>query len=290
MTSFGTASIATTDARCVARGCTYTGLNTNTKAAVGVCDKCGSFEHYVCSKTSNEDRDEILRGNQAYICTMCFMKDPSLVAFDPKTFNKNSICGEKTSTLNDSYYEYQPIAVADATAPNSPVKAIEYTRSCEKCEFASKDGKEFSEHEAECQGDRLQNDINNDEKQPSDSVGDLIPRAQDTDCPHCDEIFERREDLANHISEQHTNNCPLCQLSFTDLKEFASHLKEVHTPTCTTCEIKFTNKTEFEAHIRYNHGISNVAETVVTQEESTEVVSCLKCPLCEISVKTKDEL
>ena len=80
------ASIASSEAKCVSRSCKYPGLNTSNKAAVGVCSKCDSFEHFECSKTKPEDRDDILKGVQKYICTGCFLKDPSLLPFDPSTF------------------------------------------------------------------------------------------------------------------------------------------------------------------------------------------------------------
>ena len=76
------ASIASSDARCVAKGCKYTGLNSNNKSAVGVCAKCGGFEHFECSKTKQEDREEIQKGNIKYFCSTCFMKNPSSIAFD----------------------------------------------------------------------------------------------------------------------------------------------------------------------------------------------------------------
>ena len=75
------ASVATSDVKCVAKGCKYTGLNTKNKSAVGVCSKCGCFEHFECPKTKQEDRDEILRGELKYFCSLCFSKNPSMIAF-----------------------------------------------------------------------------------------------------------------------------------------------------------------------------------------------------------------
>ena len=75
-------SLASSEAKkCVAKGCRYAGINTNNKTAVGVCRLCGSFEHFDCSKTSTEDREEILKCSQVYVCTLCFLKKPSKVTF-----------------------------------------------------------------------------------------------------------------------------------------------------------------------------------------------------------------
>ena len=50
-------SVASSEVKCLAKGCKYTGLNSNNKSAVGVCAKCGGFEHFECSKTKPEDRN-----------------------------------------------------------------------------------------------------------------------------------------------------------------------------------------------------------------------------------------
>ena len=75
-------SVSTSESRCVAKGCKYSGINSNNKSAVGVCSKCGCFEHYECSKTRQEDREEIAKGNMKYFCSSCFRKNPSMVAFE----------------------------------------------------------------------------------------------------------------------------------------------------------------------------------------------------------------
>ena len=76
------ASVATSEVKCVAKGCKYTGLNSNNKSAVGVCSKCGCFEDFECSKTKQEDREGILKGVQKYYCSICFMQNPLGIAFD----------------------------------------------------------------------------------------------------------------------------------------------------------------------------------------------------------------
>ena len=68
------ASVATSEVKCVAKVCKYTGINSSNKAAVGVCAKCSNYEHFECSKTNQEDRDEILKGERKYFCSLCFGK------------------------------------------------------------------------------------------------------------------------------------------------------------------------------------------------------------------------
>ena len=84
------ASVPSSEVRCVARGCKYTGLNSSNKSAVGLCAKCGCFEHFECSKTKQEGREDILKGGLKYFCSLCFSKNPSMVAFDASKMIKGS--------------------------------------------------------------------------------------------------------------------------------------------------------------------------------------------------------
>ena len=85
------ASVSSTEIKCINKGCKYPGLNAKNKTAVGICTRCGGFEHYECSKTKPDERDDIIKGLQVYTCTTCFVNNPSLIAFDPSNFQKNQI-------------------------------------------------------------------------------------------------------------------------------------------------------------------------------------------------------
>ena len=61
-------SVSSTEIRCVARVCRYNGINSTNKLAVGLCSRCGNYEHFDCSKTKQEERDEILKGASKYFC------------------------------------------------------------------------------------------------------------------------------------------------------------------------------------------------------------------------------
>ena len=70
------ASATTSNVKRVARTFKFNGLNMNNKMAVGVCSKYSCFETFECSRTKQEDRDLILKGEQKYFCSMFFMKNP----------------------------------------------------------------------------------------------------------------------------------------------------------------------------------------------------------------------
>ena len=93
-------SVASSDVRCVAKGCKYTGINSNNKSAVGVCAKCGGYEHFECSKTKPEIRDEINKGTMKYYCSTCFMKNPSSIAFDKSPLIPLGPLKEKPTEIN----------------------------------------------------------------------------------------------------------------------------------------------------------------------------------------------
>ena len=70
--------ITSENTKCVAKNCIYKGLNIGNKDAVGVCAKCGYFEHFGCVKIKTDDREEIKKGNMKYFCSNCFSKNPSI--------------------------------------------------------------------------------------------------------------------------------------------------------------------------------------------------------------------
>ena len=57
---------SSSEVKCMARGCRFGGINSSNKSAVGFCHHCGCYEHFECSKTSQEDREEILKGSKTY--------------------------------------------------------------------------------------------------------------------------------------------------------------------------------------------------------------------------------
>ena len=55
-----------TRVKCVNTSCSFNGLNPNNKAAVGVCAKCGKFEHFSCGGINQEHKDEITSGKNHF--------------------------------------------------------------------------------------------------------------------------------------------------------------------------------------------------------------------------------
>ena len=130
------ASAPASNVKCVARTCKFNGLNMNNKMAVGVCSKCSCFEHFECSRTQQEDRDLILKGEQNYFCSMCFMKNPTMVAFKlnkaPNTPKQNQI----TATAKATHLAIETLVMF----------------KCEVCNFETSDQEIFKNHQNEAHG------------------------------------------------------------------------------------------------------------------------------------------
>ena len=60
------------DTKCVSKACKFAGINPNNKAAVATCSNCGQFEHFTCAKLSIEMKDEVVKGDSKYFCSLCF--------------------------------------------------------------------------------------------------------------------------------------------------------------------------------------------------------------------------
>ena len=67
------------NAKCVARACSFQGLNPQNKSAVGECDNCGNFEHFACVKIKPDHKEDIINGKTKYLCSGCFSKNPMMI-------------------------------------------------------------------------------------------------------------------------------------------------------------------------------------------------------------------
>ena len=134
------ASVASNEVRCVKKGCKYTGLNSSNKSAVGVCAKCGGFEHFECSKTKTEDREQIQKGVLKYFCSLCFMKNPRCIAFDVGKAGKGQI--------SPALGIIQVTATTKAIPVPIPVDP-KIIYKCKNCVFQTENNENLKDHEVE---------------------------------------------------------------------------------------------------------------------------------------------
>ena len=288
------ASVASSDVKCVAKGCKYTGLNSNNKSAVGACSKCGWFEHFECSKTKQEDRERIQKGEQKYFCTICFMNNPSMIAFDTTPLTKLSKETERSILHITSTTKATPI-------PPPIVPKIIF--KCADCNFETESQEELKAHDneahrPECEvemvpGIEQENELADNLKEAPtlhtcETCGNSFASKTDWEkhivdahnnqttlyCTFCDTSFTSQSDIEAHIKASHSTDCPLCNLKFTDNEIFSLHIKNDHAPTCSSCDKKFANKVELENHIKETH----------------ESQSPHPCTVCDTSFSSKETL
>ena len=243
------------EVKCMARTCKYTGLNLNNKMAVGVCNKCCCFEHFECSKTKQEDREKILKGNQKYFCSLCFSQNPTMVAFEARR-------------------SIQITSVTKATPIDIEANVV---YKCDKCKFESKDQNEYNQHLKEphiivcetCQEPMqsktaLNKHIKDHHTKPCitcdmefKTISELkehMKNSHGPNCTTCDNQFDTKEELEKHIAEKHQakaqnrQSCNVCQETFETVQDLSRHSQEKHTFKCGVCDESMNSKDELEKH------------------------------------------
>ena len=291
-------SVASSDVRCVAKGCQFTGINSNNKSAVGVCAKCGGYEHFACSKTKPEIRDEINKGTMKYYCSTCFMKNPSSIAFDKSPLIPLGPLKESPQKSID--YHPPVVTVSGVPEPTTP-KVIHL---CKKCSFETEshgqlliheqnnhpgvncnECKEYFEDETALNNHKTTDHIsakhrcNQCEKEftTKSILEKHVEEEHAVDkyikCNKCDEQFATN-DLEAHIQSKHSTRCLLCNLTFTEMEKYSDHLKNDHAPVCHICDCRFESTTKLEEHTRNSH--------------TTKIK--FVCEECDETTSTKEEL
>jgi uncharacterized C2H2 Zn-finger protein len=284
-------SLPPPNVKCVAKTCKYTGLNSNNKLAVGVCSKCRYYEHFECSKTKPEDRELILRGEHKYFCSICFSKNPTLVAFE----------GIKSAASTTRSIQLTSSTTATPIAIEASV-----TFKCEVCKYETKDQEAYNIHTKEshsfvCETCKenltskadLVKHIENHHTRPCitcdlkfKTISELkahMKTSHGPECTRCSKSFEKQEDLEKHIGEIHStkanpkHSCTDCKETFQSPEDLSNHIQEKHTPTdqvisCPLCPHKCKDNEEFAMHLKANHALAHA------------------CSICERDFESKAEL
>ena len=77
-------------------------------------------------------------------------------------------------------------------------------------------------------------------------------------CPICKEIIENKDDLKQHLDDQHEKYaCHLCKKLFNYKKNVALHIKGIHENPhgigCSMCDYKTNFRTDFRKHFNNKH-------------------------------------
>ena len=195
-----------------------------------------------------------------YYCSVCFMKNPSSIAFDT-----SPIIPLDTSKSNSIDY-----AVPIAKTPEITIHPVDpkVFHLCRKCSFETESHDVLISHEQDehtdvnCDvcGNSFENktqlnthklkEHNNHKFNCNQCEEAFNTKAQlkkhkekdhknEIECPTCSEQFDNNSHLEEHITSTHSTKCPLCNLSFNGYETFADHIKNDHAPSCSQCNIKF---------------------------------------------------
>ena len=91
-------------------------------------------------------------------------------------------------------------------------------------------------------------------KKPGLKCPSTIPKVHKRHCEACNESFEDREKLKEHMNEKHSeNSCEICLKSFST-EELTRHVDKYH--FCEICEkrVYSKNKHVYEHHREKSHG------------------------------------
>ena len=289
-------SVPSSDARCVSRSCKYKGINLNNKVAVGVCSACGMFEHFDCSKTKEEDRNQIMKGKLKYYCSECFSKNAAAIAFEgsveSETRSPKSI---KSSACPDCTF------VSDDTDVYARHRKDNHEHLCGICSEIFNSDSTLNEH-MEKEHKKVCS-ICDSEFRTSSQLNDHYKSEHGPYCTSCERKFDSKDDLQQHINSDHgkPNNsrkgksmvnkraneeesvasqnkqnfsCQLCDTQHPSQNELDNHIHSKHTFKCSFCNIAVNSSLELSSHIQDKHSIPTPQN----------------CCMCDKDFDTKDEL
>ena len=285
------------DAKCASKGCSFQGINPNNKSAVGVCSKCGNFEHFACVKIKQEHKEDILKGIMKYYCSDCFSKNPSIGSM-------NSVVSNKTRPRLDSIpimgqgYLFKVTASTTVTAiaseeSEAPPDDRQLILLCEHCNFETKEHQELEKHLESKH--RVNCDHCYHELHTNDLMEEHIKVKHTVSCSLCDtKVLRSSTDLDNHMKACHSFPCIICTKIFKSSRELNDHMN-THIEHCPQCDHTSSNRTELDVHIEQTHkfacGMCN--ETFVnnsTLQEHHAAHHVFKCDHCEACYTSKEGL
>ena len=261
--------------KCVAKNCSYKGLNSNNKSAVGVCANCGNCEHFGCVKISGEDREDILNGAMKYFCSSCFSKNPSIAINSSKTpslaINSAGVSKQAKSCTPSHVHSkvfFSPISsVPPLSVENSSTAAVptlnhlngivhipismDSSYNCTLCTLTSASKDQLEEHMKDVHGHEcLICDIKEKTKEDLDLH---IKKNHSFPCEYCENKSATELEAKEHIQKNHSHPCSIFDETFTEKGVLAKHLIDEHSIKCQVCEEKLGNNSELQKHIKEKH-------------------------------------
>ena len=297
-----------TDAKCVSRGCSFQGLNPNNKSAVGVCSKCGSFEHFACVRIKAEHKEDILKGIMKYYCSICFSKNPSIGSSDiskPRPrLNSIPVMGQGylvkptkstvTTPIPFTDGNVQQINAESGEESSNSVKEITEMVACKVCDFETEDKNAMTKHMENNHISKCdQCEIRVDSKS---KMEEHIEACHIVPCSKCDtKVLRSQADLSNHIKACHFFSCKKCTQIFPTKNELEEHMKTEHKSVCGTCNEAFPEDSLLlEHHINKHVFPCNLCKASLTSQSGLEKhmkeTHSMYCLVCETNLPINTDI
>ena len=123
---------------------------------------------------------QIITGKQKYFCSICFISNPSSIAFDAKKFNNSSISSGSTLQITAT--------TRAISIPTPIVPVIKF--ACTNCDFVTETNENLTQHEKDKHWFK---------------------------CTDCNKVFTSEDEKLTHVTKEHetqTNPCGKCDKSF----------------------------------------------------------------------------
>ena len=271
--------------KCSAKNCQYKGkVNINNKSAVGNCDKCGGYEHFVCLNLSPEEKEDFINGSSKFYCSGCFGANPLELStgVQTKTNSSQSSKPEEVRTeavlleasLNDEKVELEEEVVPKTSV--SVLKELEYNPfqtnaivhgpqnntseyKCSKCEYTCSIENELKVH--------MDSQHENAKKQQQEEVV-IEDEEDDSDEDADDDVFDG--------SDNENYYCLVCQFKNNSETVMENHVLENHIEKeedglyhCQEgCHCTFPEKNELMVHYQRVH--KNKENEIINEDDTPE--------------------
>ena len=212
-------------ASCSARKCGFPNgtVNLSNVGVYGTCGRCNKHEHFRCAKIKDEEKEEIVAGNQTFCCSGCLFKFPLEVAYNkPKTTigegPRKEVVND-TNSIEDLTIDDQIDSIEVLAVVHEEPEQRSATYQCEMCEYNVDFEDEIKRHM--CKKLFWDSTVCNAHK-------DTCLVSITIKCKTCDFVTGKLAGLMKHKAEKHQFKCDKCEWKVSSSKELDQHKLYVH--------------------------------------------------------------
>ena len=256
--------------KCANENCCSPGGNLITKniTAYAQCMICDNCEHFKCAKVKDMRKLSILDGSEKFVCTGCFSKDPTGIAFNKdvvpaiKRPNHGSIEVEVVPAIKQANQIAIEVDIVPAIKQSNQVAIeVEVVPAIKQSQQVAIEVHAPEIEVLEIDEVTLEETVgqNNAQDEGFWSVAEeSLESSTKNACKNCRSSFSTSEELRTHINNNHdAHSCQLCQFIGTSASILESHIKSEHNIynkyCCEKCGDEYQSSGDLEAHIVIEH-------------------------------------